>query len=512
MKPVLLLIIAFVGVICYDYPLALSNLANYSTVLLNLGRHQDECTTKALEQLLPVCIESGVEHVSTDLRRLVAVKLAICEFKNSNILFPSSCHNLPLNIDFCILDLEKSPQFWTSFSGYYRDIDTICFQASVPYQKDHILQLYYNISSIHEQMVVDFHQFHQHSKVTYQEWYSKFQELSLFANVSFEQFYGVLTSSNESLHHFDEYMHQFVKTWMGSVKFTTNEMSSNLNDIANNLASYSQMQQVLADTLQNSGIIETTTELQNTIFNHYTQFDDASNKLLSQILDKIEGVDIVTTQTTNELTKLNQDIIKSNALSHEVVSNLIQSEAAIQNQMNLMSQYNTMAANFTDAIDDQINSIFQVATTRINTLFNDTFGQIETRLAQTEMQLDFINNNLSGLSLFSSKLGSSVKGIHKAISTSPVVMITRITFEFVSYLYSGITSTSGIILSFVQTISLLTVCILVWVLYNKLPNFTKALKVSNLAMIIKYITMAAFLSIGISVAVLFKYILELCTE
>ena len=49
--------------------------------------------------------------------------------------------------------LEASPQYWTTFSGNYRELAAICYQEAVPYEKDHIIQLYTNITKAYSRMM-----------------------------------------------------------------------------------------------------------------------------------------------------------------------------------------------------------------------------------------------------------------------------------------------------------------------------------------------------------------------
>ncbi|ODV81784.1 Tht1-like nuclear fusion protein, partial [Suhomyces tanzawaensis NRRL Y-17324] len=104
------------------------------------------CVQKSLQPILPACLSQGIESLDPNLRKILAIKLALCEFQNAGILYPSACNHLDEELELCIENLEKSPQYWTTFSGYYREIQTICYEESLPYQKDHVISLFNNIT------------------------------------------------------------------------------------------------------------------------------------------------------------------------------------------------------------------------------------------------------------------------------------------------------------------------------------------------------------------------------
>lgn len=49
----------------------------------------------------------------------------------------------------CMMELERSPQWWTTYSGNYQHLSSICFENSLPYEKDQILELFLNITDVY---------------------------------------------------------------------------------------------------------------------------------------------------------------------------------------------------------------------------------------------------------------------------------------------------------------------------------------------------------------------------
>lgn len=111
---------------------------------------KSSCVRDALEQFLPICLNQGVESIDTSFRVETAVKLSICEFQASGLgHIPEACNES--NIDSlmdCMIQLESSTQWWTTYSGNYQRLSSICFENSLPFEKDQILSLFLNITNL----------------------------------------------------------------------------------------------------------------------------------------------------------------------------------------------------------------------------------------------------------------------------------------------------------------------------------------------------------------------------
>lgn len=112
------------------------------------------CVKDALQNFLPTCLKQGIESVETSFRVETAVKLSICEFKESGLNYiPDACNSTDIeSMMDCMLELESSAQWWTTYSGNYQRLPTICFENSLPYEKEQILALFLNITDVYGEM------------------------------------------------------------------------------------------------------------------------------------------------------------------------------------------------------------------------------------------------------------------------------------------------------------------------------------------------------------------------
>ncbi|OBA19040.1 Tht1-domain-containing protein, partial [Metschnikowia bicuspidata var. bicuspidata NRRL YB-4993] len=106
------------------------------------------CSQNALYEFINECQLRGADSVSPKLRIQLAVKLSICEFKEANVEYPKSCQNVECDEDFeiCVQEFLESPQLWTTYSGHYRRLRSVCYEEAVPFIRHNILDLFFNVT------------------------------------------------------------------------------------------------------------------------------------------------------------------------------------------------------------------------------------------------------------------------------------------------------------------------------------------------------------------------------
>lgn len=110
--------------------------------------HTSPCTYKALKQYLDQCTETTFDLVDSQLRLELAVKLSICELEEARVRYPQKCTSLSSKQDYldCVQEFRVSSQLWTSYSGNYRKLRTMCYEELYPHAKNHIIELFLNIT------------------------------------------------------------------------------------------------------------------------------------------------------------------------------------------------------------------------------------------------------------------------------------------------------------------------------------------------------------------------------
>lgn len=133
--------------------------------------HSPNCVLKVLDNILPHC--NAPEDVAE--RTWLGVQLSICEFDAAGISYPKSCRQFSSLME-CTGLLESKSTWWTTFSGNYRYISTICSEYRSEYELENIVKLYQNVSSA----MYDHHEGHDK---TLREFKSRFEEAIETSNV-----------------------------------------------------------------------------------------------------------------------------------------------------------------------------------------------------------------------------------------------------------------------------------------------------------------------------------------
>lgn len=112
---------------------------------------KSSCVKNALAKYMPICMIQGIDAIDSELRVETAIKLSICEFEESGLhIIPKECHEGKSTSKLeCMVKLESYPQWWTTYSGNFQRLSGICFENSLPYEKEQILNLFLNVTEIY---------------------------------------------------------------------------------------------------------------------------------------------------------------------------------------------------------------------------------------------------------------------------------------------------------------------------------------------------------------------------
>ncbi|BFZ59769.1 karyogamy protein [Saitoella coloradoensis] len=122
--------------------------------LTTLSRaRQPSCFRTAVLKVVEFCQRSEVEEVDDADRVRFAAGLTICEFEAAGVEGPIECSHGEKGAGACVKALERRPQWWTSYSGNYRETRTICSLARRSIEKEQILDLHANLTVVQSQVL-----------------------------------------------------------------------------------------------------------------------------------------------------------------------------------------------------------------------------------------------------------------------------------------------------------------------------------------------------------------------
>ncbi|KAG1445775.1 hypothetical protein G6F56_009796 [Rhizopus delemar] len=108
--------------------------------------NENDCYKKVTLGLMNDCQSLTKDATLENMK--YAIMLTLCELSSARMKLPRECQTLnqPEQTTNCIQKLSASPQAWTSYSGYFRDIVLICFAIKYPLEKEILEKLHENIT------------------------------------------------------------------------------------------------------------------------------------------------------------------------------------------------------------------------------------------------------------------------------------------------------------------------------------------------------------------------------
>lgn len=116
------------------------------------------CSKRAVASFIPLCIQDGgAASIEEKIKAETSIKLSICEFENSGLQdwIPQGCFfsDQPTDTIECMAGLKiGGGLWWTTYSGYYQNLNDLCYHYSLPFQQEQLLDTYVNLTDMVEQV------------------------------------------------------------------------------------------------------------------------------------------------------------------------------------------------------------------------------------------------------------------------------------------------------------------------------------------------------------------------
>ncbi|KGQ89695.1 hypothetical protein MG1_04630, partial [Candida albicans GC75] len=323
--------------------------------------------------------------------------LSICEFENAEISYPSECRSQ--NLDTCILLLEKSPQYWTTFSGYYREIRNICHQISLPFAKDQILQVYENITEFYRTLMDEMTSSNKYTENMQNELKAKFDKLINVIDLILADREKNREDLKSSFNIFRTNFEKSLNNALLVMKHSYDDANSNINELERHLNYFiNDMSQVY--NLINEKALEVKSQQDRITMNNVD--------ILDQILSIKKNLD-------HAYEEASEAHISNNQWAHEMRSSLEYSLFTVSNlnsrlqlSINDFIEQNEDIRNQRTIIFDEIFELFlnhlnesgQLAIDSFEGAFNLSLNILQGKIDETEEVLDKINSKVSTLVYF----------------------------------------------------------------------------------------------------------------
>lgn len=430
---------------------------------------RSKCVKDALKDIIPECMRLGVDSIEPGLQKKAAIQLSICEFENSKVAYPSSCYNMISDNDFdsCIFDIERAPQYWTTFSGYYREITKICYEESLPFEKEQIVSLYSNITKLYSKMFQDLNDSYKDSSHIQQTMKNEFKELQRMMKVILDQ---NEKTSEEVKEKYEEFSEQYSSMLLTSLEISKNFSLGTENiveDMANSIKYLDFELSRISFAIEDLGFETKLTDMKNSVLDDVRNLSDESMSLLDSILTNLESLDILSQDAQNITNGISQSLKRNEVLSKNMNNALIETDTQLHEHNDVIrfefEETIHYLSQFSDqAIDNAIRDTSEEITKHVATFIDS----INLRLEETTTKLEEVIYNIDDLS---DKVGNAssylIEGLN-ILTSNGVMDALLLTYNNVA---SGLESGFGMLTTLksdiFKIVRFITACILFAILF-----------------------------------------------
>ncbi|CAB5392557.1 unnamed protein product [Rhizophagus irregularis] len=105
-------------------------------------------------------LKNGCKNVnlSNNDKMQYAIRLAKCELATANLAFPMECDDIDHDVGKCIESISRIPQFWTTYSGYFREVSQMCFAMRYSLERDLLEEYNRNVTFKYHHILKHLHE------------------------------------------------------------------------------------------------------------------------------------------------------------------------------------------------------------------------------------------------------------------------------------------------------------------------------------------------------------------
>lgn len=378
---------------------------------LSSMKHRSPCVVEALQKFIPQCIVHGVDSIDPSIQKYLALKLSICEFENSHIEIPSVCYGMkdPEQYDSCIVHIEKTPQYWATFTGYYREIVKICYEESLPFEKEQILRLYTNVTKVLNRLMKDMQHTYSTSEENREQMFSGFSELRNMMK-------DMIRENNDASHvmrnSYNEIFKQYQKVAedMSQVsKVHGDRINETMIDVFNTLQftgfQISELSLSL-DALKFNNKIE---EIKETTISEYRNMANMSMEATQNIFDQLNLLSKYADETRNS--------------TSNIEISLQQSESHVDSMRNSLEDSSFFVKHYTELVKLELEHTLNFVADFQRSALDYALANTNSELSKYGEFMDNLNNKLEETNEKLVKVDANVDQLSRHIGNASIFLL-----------------------------------------------------------------------------------------
>lgn len=346
------------------------------------------CIEHAMKTIFRECIANGIHAVEPAERRALAIRMSVCEFEIAGLDYPAECCTSNMNYEACMWKLGLVPQYWTTFSGNYRDIGLYCEGVSRSNEKEQLRILYSNISASFEDFGAHLYETLLESKKIQheaEESYLKSSEAYRKAEEAQHQFFEAIFKELEHLENevarqqdvilqaFSQ-QEEYIFDYSHHVKEEVESISVNLDRILSALADEGIIERILETKVQAGQLLSLFTEeiedLISPLIGHLEKtgvLQEQNSKMVQTISSNLNSASNEVRLFNNEIKMFGSHVLNTRTMVEQEVATLFD---------NIITEMEVRLSRSLENIDSRVDMHFESFLETLDTHFNQTWISI----------------------------------------------------------------------------------------------------------------------------------------
>ncbi|KAF3992525.1 hypothetical protein FT663_01390 [Candidozyma haemuli var. vulneris] len=366
-----MLFFIYLGIQALAFQFLDSGISSYE---LSTEIYQSQCAHRALEDVIEECASGGVESLSSALRKKSAVDLSVCEFQDAAIDYPESCKRLDTDSAYhnCIQELRQTSQYWTTYSGNYRRIKSICHEEAMPFFKEHLVDLFNNVTrtytSFHEasfESTKETERYQKEVQLQFEKMLAEVMEMVSVSRKHREDWEAEAMAFNEELE-------SIFSNVQGQVHHEFDHLASSINSLSKVANNQADLVGIHAD--------EETARL-NEASSLWTDFKGTLHEDILEILEAMKDI-----QTQTSLSQSNQLAL------HDTLQGELQLTTEFQHRLRSI-EFDLQ--QYFDTQSTELESFIEATLLKFGSMLNTSVQQLETSHASLRDNVYDLNEMLA---------------------------------------------------------------------------------------------------------------------
>lgn len=374
-----------------------------------VNNNQVDCVQSTLGRFLDQCHNKGMDSLASDDRKNAALLLTLCEMNSLKLMIPEPCNDI-LDVDECVVTLEKIPQYWSHFTGNYREIHKLCHEISAPTAKDHILKVYQNITHIMFKLHGQVHTSFDMNQGAQDKLHDKINDVFVLIKSLTDVVTQSQQSTQDQFNKYSDHIHSKLENSLELLlTFTTKEQD--LKEVAVNLAFLKADISDFVSTVDFNSITQKVESMKTKVNDEFVMVEEMAHQLSTKLTSKFRNIDTILETSSIKETEVLDKITKSNTRAQQLLESMDSVEKAVNGQRQYFDLERESLVHTIEQMFQQFYDLYNILEDSVDNYTHE----VESHLQSTLSLMKTINGEISKLSTNLQPLSTLVAGIQEGL-------------------------------------------------------------------------------------------------